>query len=465
MSEAPRVIAVIDIGKTNAKLVLHDLAERRDLAVRSVANTVRQDGPYPHYDTDALFAFILEGLAAFAPDHPIDAISITAHGASIALLEEDDLAFPVLDYEAPLEGVENYESIRPPFAETLSPAMANGLNVGRQLVWLQTRFPERFADVRQILTYPQYWAFRLTGVAACEATSLGCHTDLWSPERGDFSSLVDERGWRALFAPLRGPFDVLGPLKPEWAERIGLTDRPIPVFCGLHDSNASLLPHLLSLPVPFAVVSTGTWVVGFSIGGHETPLDATRNMLAYVDAFGRPVPSALFMGGREFDLLTDRQPATASEAAIGRVIERDCAVFPTMVPGTGPFPHAAGGWSEPVERLTMEERTAAASLYVALMTVESLDLIGADGSVVVEGPFARNALFLRALGQLTGRPVFAPTHGTGTSAGAALLARGPGGDGAKDTAQMPVALDPIAGLAAYAARWRERVRGDGGVQP
>jgi L-fuculokinase len=29
--------------------------------------------------------------------------------------------------------------------------------------------------------YPQYWAWRLCGAAASEATSLGCHTDLWHP--------------------------------------------------------------------------------------------------------------------------------------------------------------------------------------------------------------------------------------------------------------------------------------------
>ncbi|WP_062112379.1 FGGY-family carbohydrate kinase [Aureimonas sp. AU40] len=465
MSEAPRFIAVVDIGKTNAKMVLHDLNERHDLAVRSLPNAPRRDGPYPHYDTDALFAFILESLTEFAAAHPIDAISITAHGASAVLIGEHDLALPVLDYEAALEGVEGYETLRPPFSETLSPPMANGLNVGRQLFWLQARFPERFAKARHILTYPQYWAFRLTGIAACEPSSLGCHTDLWAPERGDFSSLVDRAGWRPLFAPLRRPFDVLGPLKPEWAERIGLAGREIPVLCGIHDSNASLLPHLLALPAPFAVVSTGTWVVSFAIGGRKTALDASRNMLAYVDAFGRPVPSALFMGGREFDILTDRAPAPPDEAALARVIEQGLMVRPPIVPNTGPFPDGKGDWSEPAEDLSAMVRTAAASLYVALMTTESLALIGANGPIVVEGPFARNLPFLRALGQLTDRPIFAPTDGTGTSAGAALLALGPEVAVAGRPTEQPVDLVPIMGLDAYAAKWRNALAEQGDALP
>ncbi|KTQ97738.1 hypothetical protein NS226_03560 [Aureimonas ureilytica] len=465
MSDAPRFVAVVDIGKTNAKLVLHDLSERRDLAVRSRPNIIREDGPYPHYDTDALFAFLIESLAAFSTEHRLDAISITAHGASVALIGGEDLALPVIDYEAPLEGSEAYDAIRPSFAETLSPAMANGLNVGRQLFWLQTRFPERFAATRHILTYPQYWAYRLTGVAACEASSLGSHTDLWSPERGDFSSLLDRMGWRPLFAPLRSAFDRLGTLKSDLAERIGLGGQEIPVFCGIHDSNASLLPHLLTRQAPFAVLSTGTWVVGFSIGGEPKPFDPDRNMLAYVDAFGRPVPSALFMGGREFDILTNRSPETPGDDVVKAVMARGLMVTPPITTGTGPFPHGQGGWSHPSHNLSAAERTASASLYVALMTHESLTLIGAAGPTIVEGPFARNALFLRALGGLTGRPVFAPTQGTGTSAGAALLASGRDGAKPQGPDDTPLALASLPGLSDYAARWRERLNAMEGIWP
>ena len=63
MDRPARHVAVIDIGKTNAKVVLHDLAERRDLAFRSMTNAVRRDGPYPHYDLDRLFDFIVASLS------------------------------------------------------------------------------------------------------------------------------------------------------------------------------------------------------------------------------------------------------------------------------------------------------------------------------------------------------------------------------------------------------------------
>ena len=78
---------------------------------------------------------------------------------------------------------------------------------------------------------------------ASEATSLGCHTDLWAPAEGRLSSLVEREGWARLFPPLRPAASVLGPILPAVAAATGLAPAT-PVACGIHDSNASLLPWL-----------------------------------------------------------------------------------------------------------------------------------------------------------------------------------------------------------------------------
>ena len=48
----PRHVAVIDIGKTNAKLALVDLETLSEVAVRTTPNTVLTDGLYPHFDCE-----------------------------------------------------------------------------------------------------------------------------------------------------------------------------------------------------------------------------------------------------------------------------------------------------------------------------------------------------------------------------------------------------------------------------
>ena len=287
-----RFIAVIDIGKTNAKVVVFDLVAQQEVERMSTANIVVQSGRYPHFDTDGLWNFIILSLKALAAKHTIDAISTTTHGASAALLNaKGALALPVLDYEhdGPQSLAAEYDALRPAFDETGSPRLPNGLNLGTQIYWQAKMFPQQFANVQWIVTYPQYWSYRLCGVLTNEATSLGCHTDLWDYAKRDYSSLVDHMGWRKLMPPLRMASDCLGALLPGIAQATGL-GLQTNVYCGIHDSNASILPHLLARRAPFSVVSTGTWVICMAIDSRRVTLDPSRDTLVNVSAVGEAVP-------------------------------------------------------------------------------------------------------------------------------------------------------------------------------
>ncbi len=455
------LIAVIDIGKTNAKVAVVDGADLRELDVRTMPNRVRPAPPYPHYDIAGLWDFILQALADLNAAHPVDAVVVTAHGASIVLLDRDGgLACPMLDYEHPGPDAmaAEYDRLRPPFADTGSPRLPLGLNVGAQLHWLLATQAGLADRVAQVVTYPQFWAGHLSGVWRCEPSSLGAHTDLWAPWAGGFSALPARLGLAGRMAPLARPGDVLGDVLPEVARTTGL--RPgTPVHCGIHDSNAALLPHLVSRAAPFAVVSTGTWVicmaVGSALGGHSVTLDPARDTLANVDAFGRPTPSARFMGGREHDLMAgETTPPTPADVAA--VLRRRAFLIPAVEPTAGPHLGRKGGWADP--HLTPGEKGAALAFYLALVTAECLGLIGAYGPVIVEGPFARNRLYLDMLAATVARPVLVAADGARGSSGAALLALPP--DRAATVAPALVAhpAHPEADtLAAYAHDWMTAV--------
>ncbi|MEJ5022044.1 FGGY-family carbohydrate kinase [Ochrobactrum vermis] len=419
-------IAILDIGKTNAKVVVLDAAGGEEIAARRMPNTVLRDGPYPHYDIEALWRFFLASLAGFAREPGFDAISITTHGASAALVARDGtLAMPVLDYEHeyPAEIRTAYAAIKPDFRDTFSPTLSLGLNLGAQLHYLKTVFPADFARTHFIFTYPQYWAWRLTGIAASEVTSLGCHTDLWLPKQSAFSTLVDRLDIREKFPPLRSAFDALGALLPEIVTEIGLPSS-VPVHCGIHDSNASLLAHLMDRKGPFSVVSTGTWVVSFAVGGNLDQLDPKRDTLANVDVYGRAVPSARYMGGREFDLMTEgltASPYADLSEIVTKVLAQQTMALPSAVPGCGPYPNSSLRWIN-ADTASDGERYVTACIYAALMTETCLHLLGAEGPVIVEGPFAGNSVYLEALSSFTGHEVEAVTGSTGTSLGAGLLA-------------------------------------------
>ena len=446
-----RRIAVLDIGKTNAKVLAVDLATGAEEVLARTPNAVVREGPYPHHDLDMLWGFALSGLK-LAASRGVDAVSITTHGAACVLVDaQGALALPMLDYEhdGPDGMAAEYDAVRPGFAETGSPRLPLGLNLGAQVYWLSRAFPEEFRRVRHVLTLPQYWSFRLSGVAASEATSLGCHTDLWNPWEGRFSSLVARMGWEALFPPVRKAADVLGPVLPEVAAATGLA-AGTPVLCGIHDSNASLVPHLGKAPC--GVISTGTWMIVMALGGRAVELDASRDVLVNVNALGQPVPTARFMGGREVEEIMGGRIVEPSEDDLRAVLEGRVMAMPSLHPATGPFPGKRFGWigAEPAGG----PRMAAASFYAALMGAECLDLAGAEGPVIVEGSFGGNLAFLRMLATATGRVVRGSGAGAGTGLGAALLAGPLQAEGVAAVEVQPEA-DPL--WTGYVTAWREAV--------
>lgn len=416
-----RHVAVIDIGKTNAKVALVDLQSNTEIAVRKQANHVLLGPPYPHYDVDAIWTFILRALSELNLETPINAISVTTHGATAALLDDrGKLALPILDYEFDGYGklAQTYDKIRPSFSQTGSPRLPMGLNLGAQLHWLEHSFPREFASVSAILMYPQYWSYRFTGVAANEVTSLGCHTDLWNPLQGDYSALVDTMNWRKVLAPLHRAADRLGTITFDIAKQTGLA-LTTPVAVGIHDSNASVVPHLLTQAKPFAVVSTGTWVISMAIGDDAKVLDEKRDTLINVNAFGSPMPSARFMGGREFEILMQGKSERYASEDVGAVLQGSAFLLPAVVEGSGPFPDHQSQW---VGLPQGGQYVAAVSFYLALMTATCLSLVGAKGNIILEGPFTNNALFKAMLEAACGRAVVSGQLGsTGTTIGAALL--------------------------------------------
>jgi L-fuculokinase len=444
-------VAVFDVGKTNLKLVAFDRAGAI-VAGRSQPNApLAADAgcPYLRLDTERAWRFLIGALKEVGGGHRIEAISITTHGAAGVLVTDAGIALPPMDYEfdgfGPIDAA--YDAARPPFEECYSPRLPRGFNLGRQIFYLERNFPKIFSAASAFLTYPQYWAWRLSSVMASEVTSLGAHTDLWRPREARLSSLVEARGWMRLFPPVRCAWDRLGRLDLDVAAATGLSPE-IAVICGAHDSNASLVPYLASRTAPFTVVSTGTWVIIMAVGG-TAKLDPKADMLANVDLLGRPAPTARLMGGREFAALAGASPAEAHEADVAAIVSSGVMAMPAFSE-SGPFAGRKGRIEgEPPE--TPSAQTALATIYSALMAAHMLKLLEAPGDIIVEGGFNRTPAFAAVLAALMpARDVFvAPA--SGAAEGAALLARW-------DTPHAPPKLrraEPwsVPGLHEYQERW------------
>lgn len=443
-----RHIAVFDVGKTSCKLALLKGADFTEIEVLRQEFSVLAGPPYPHLDTDAMWSFLCDSLAKFETRHGIDALAITTHASTAGLVDADGLVLPILDYEyeIPAGVAGEYDVLRPEFENTCSPRMPGGLNLGAQLHFLRSAFPKEYASAVFFLTFPQYWSWRLTGVARSERTFLGAHSDLWLPKKGVFSSLVGSVFPKRMFAPIALASET-SPANEIAAIATGLKPGT-PVTSGIHDSNASLLPWL-DMGGAMSVVSSGTWTIVMSIGGTLDRLDPARDMLANVDVRGHPIPTAKFMGGREYEMLTSGAVGEIGVSDIEAVIANDTCPLPGRISGVGPFPSGPAGWTgSPPE--TDHAKIAGATLYLALMSDTCLSLAGTGVRVVIEGPFARNTVYAQLLAALIDCPVHISLDTTGTATGAAMLL----GVGQPAALGSPVGPMEIEGLAAFRDRWR-----------
>lgn len=460
-----RLTVVLDIGKTVAKASLWD-ANGTMVARESRANEIVVADHYRALDTDGIEAWFAATLSGFARIGRIGAIVPVAHGAAAAILGGNGLAAPVMDYESeiPPEIRAAYLRERDPERETGSPAMDLGLNLGLQLYYQQAKFPGLFDDDSTILPWAQYWAYRLSGVAACEVSSFGAHTDLWNPAENVPSRMAVRMGWASRFAPFRKAGEKIGPISAEWATRCGLPG-DVDIYTGIHDSNAALHaaranPEIVARGA--TILSTGTWFVSmrslapgqaFDIG--RLPFD--RGCLTNIDPEGRPVPTALFMGGRELDLLNaggsnridaeGKQPASL-EAALS-CFASGAMILPTQTPGIGPFANHKDAWiNRPADAPKV---TAAMALYVALVADAALDLIGSENILIIDGRFGNAAVFTRSLAALRRETrVYTSSAEHDVSWGALRLARPNLGS----PGQLSLVAPLDAAILNYRNRWR-----------
>jgi sugar (pentulose or hexulose) kinase len=471
---------VIDIGKSNAKLLLLDdagqVVERHSRANASVTSALG----YPALDVMGLQHWMQSTLRACVNARRCGHAIASTHGAALVALGEGALAWEPVDYEfegVALEGVAYTAfQVASNFRETLSPDLPAGLNAARQLHWLQNTHPDAWRKTHILLPYAQYWAWLLSGVACSEVSSLGCHTHLWNPAEARFSRLATSRGWAGLFAPLRSAWEVVGAVGAERAQAWGLSP-DCQVHVGVHDSNACLARYFDSnttqdaAAAALTIVSSGTWTVLMAPGASADALVAEQDMLGNVDVTGRITPTARFMGGREFAaLLVGADPDAASLQTLQLLVQHQTFALPCFSLQGGPFAGRTGYLEQggmrlqgaAMEHLGEAERATLAACYCAQVTAWLVHYLWKDKgdalhTVVVEGPLAHNPVYLQVLQTVLPR---SRCHASvdaleGTARGAWLLTRW--GNSPVQAPLQPVQASACAWLQDYHRQWLQKV--------
>jgi L-fuculokinase len=493
-------IAVFDVGKTNKKLIVFDDRLRQVDSAYHTFEEHQQGGVSVEAVREAV-EWLYASLAEMAARHDIGAISVSTHGAAFACVDRaGSLALPVLSYTID-PGREFVERFSAEFGDpitlqrtTKTPDMVGLACMAKGIRFVQERWPEAFGKTAAILPLPQYYGFVLTGRKAIEPTFIGCHTALWDFEKNDWSTVCDRLGVRALLpGPMKRPWDALGTITPDVAQRTGLSEDTV-VAVGIHDSNAAILPYLIKMAPPFVVNSTGTVTVSMSVTKDTALAEEELGKIIYykLSAFSSPIKTAIFYGGTEFDTylgalaaVRSARPHPGFDARLAEDIltERRSFILPSLVP-FGMFPDSPprvveGDRVIPLGELLggkypdffndYERAYTILVLSIALQSEVTLRSVGlADGiPLFIEGGFSKNEVYTNLVASLFPGSQTATTSLSEAAAfGAALVGRaallGTDPHGLSDLFEIearPVPARRLAGLGGYREEFLRLVRG------
>ncbi|WP_229720544.1 FGGY family carbohydrate kinase [Winogradskyella helgolandensis] len=262
------VIAVIDIGKTNKKILLFN--EEFDVVYRNATrfDEVSDEDGYPCDDIESIENWIQNEIKRIQAEgeYGIKAINFSTHGASLIYLDaQGQRITPLYNYLKPLS-LDTYHDFydanggQEEFSrKTASPAYGM-LNTGLQILKLQKEKPEFWNKVETILHYPQYLSYLFTKQITADFTSVGAHTATWDFDTMQYHKWVSDYKLN-LPTPQNGKKAIVTTFNGE----------EIAIGTGLHDSSASIIPLLeTEKDNEFILLSTGTWIIAMNPFSKET---------------------------------------------------------------------------------------------------------------------------------------------------------------------------------------------------
>ncbi len=459
LSMKEQVIAVLDIGKTNKKVIIYNMQLQVQEQMSTVIGEVTSEAGLKLEQPEVVYAWFCQVLRQLSPKFDIVAISVTTHGAmGVCLDDNGNISCPPLAYTNEPGTVfdnsfyERFGSRAELQDQTATAQIGEMVNFAKMIFYWNENYPSQMAQTKYILMYPQYFGYKLTGQIAAEPTMLGCHSYLYDHENNTYSRLAAELGVAdKLPRRIANSWEILGVVTPELVSDTAVNPACV-VTIGVHDSNSSLLPYLLTQTDDFLLNSSGTWCVVMK-PAHEIAFDQNeigKTVFYNQDVFNRPVKTSVFMGGLEYETymgllkqMHGRSDLPALDDRLyGQLFETaDCFILPSVVKGAGMFPDIQArvvddGEVIPFDRYSSnpaiikffanyELAVAALTASLVLQTYCAMEAAGYSpgDQIFIEGGFRFNQPYLQLLSAMCpGSEICTTDIEQATALGAALLA-------------------------------------------
>ncbi|UMB53329.1 carbohydrate kinase [Lutibacter sp. A64] len=291
-----KVIAIIDIGKTNKKIFLFDESFEVVFQNSTQFDEIIDDDGFPCDDIVAIENWIKNQISNIQKkgDFKIKAINFTTHGASLIYLDKEGRRItPLYNYLKNLD-LKDYETLyqnnggTDEFSRKTASPVYGMLNTGLQMLWIKKHKPEIWKQVDAILHYPQYLSYLFTKKITADYTSVGAHTATWDFDTMQYHSWLKDEN-----------INLPTPCKGNEAIITEINEEKIAVGSGMHDSSSSIIP-LLEKEKDFILLSTGTWIIAMNPFSKEvlTQHQLKNNCLCFMTPEKQQIKSSMQFLGR-----------------------------------------------------------------------------------------------------------------------------------------------------------------------
>jgi L-fuculokinase len=427
------VIAVLDVGKTNKKVLIYNKQLEILAKETNTIGEIKDDKGLKLEQPEVVFEWFIFILKKFSDKYNIKAISVATHGAmGVCIDDYGRLTCPPLAYTNE-PGQEFCDSFYAKYGDradlqlkTATAEIGQMINFGKMLYYFKIHYADKLEKTKYILHYPQYFGYKLTGNAVADTTMLGCHTYLYDHMNKTYSDVAKKLGiLDKLPKEIYNSCKSIGTVTAQIAEQASIPSDCI-VTAGVHDSNSSLIPFLITEREDFVLNSTGTWCVAMrpsdSISFKANEIGKT--VFYNQDIFGNPVKTSIFMGGLEYEIYTKLYKGIHNKTDLpdldiklyrSLLDKGECFILPSVIKGAGLFPNANPTLIEKITRIPLDDfisgkakpeftknyKLAMAVLITSLAVQTELSLSSTGyrdgGNIFVEGGFRFNEPYLKLL--------------------------------------------------------------------
>ncbi|GAB1661664.1 L-fuculose kinase [Mannheimia haemolytica] len=262
---------IFDCGATNLRTIAINQAGEI-VAAHHLPNNTQPDVENPEFhiwDIEEIWSKLMtcakQTLSQLSEQQrqEIVGISVTTFGVDGALFDKNGKQlYPIISWKCPrtlpiMENLANYLDVEALYQR-------NGIghysfNTLFKLLWLKENKPEIYQQAESFLFISSILTYRLTGVQTTDRTMAGTsmmtniENDSWDKTVLDLLGLTENH-----FPPMKSAGEVVGTLKGEISQELGLSGQIPVISCG-HDTQFAIFGSGAGYNQP--VLSSGTWEI------------------------------------------------------------------------------------------------------------------------------------------------------------------------------------------------------------